>query len=419
MKIAIIGAGFTGLAAGLRLSQKGHDIYIYEKESSVGGLAVGFKDKRWRWTLERAYHHWFTNDWSVLKLAEELKHPVVIKRPRTDIFAGGQIVPLDSAISLIKFPFISILSRFRTGVVLAFMKLTNNYHLFESKPALSWIGRWMGRESLETIWEPLFLGKFGEYKDLVILSWFWARIKKRTSSLAYPEGGFKTFADRITQVIEELGGKLFLSTTVESIGSDPKGSFIKSGGKRINFDRIICTSPTPVFLKLANLPQNYSKKLASIKHLHALNLILISKKPFMKESYWLSIADKSFPFLVLVDHTNFMDPKFYNKEHILYIGCYLPIDHPYLKMSGRELLKTFDKYLTQINPDYRKHLLRVEKFVGPFAQPVVEKGYSKVIPEMKTPLKDVFLANLDMVYPWDRGTNYAVELGENVASIVE
>ena len=37
---------------------------------------------------------------------------------------------------------------------------------------------------------------------------------------------------------------------------------------------------------------------------------------------------------------------------------------------------------------------------------------------MTTPVKGVFLANIQQVYPHDRGTNYAVELGEKVAELV-
>jgi hypothetical protein len=42
-----------------------------------------------------------------------------------------------------------------------------------------------------------------------------------------------------------------------------------------------------------------------------------------------------------------------------------------------------------------------------------------MIPSFKTPLKNVFLANMEQVYPWDRGTNYAVELGQKIARIAE
>ena len=55
MEIGIIGAGFTGLAAAIRLSQAGHKVTVFEKEDRPGGLATGFKDKGWEWPLEK---HW-------------------------------------------------------------------------------------------------------------------------------------------------------------------------------------------------------------------------------------------------------------------------------------------------------------------------------------------------------------------------
>jgi len=31
----------------------------------------------------------------------------------------------------------------------------------------------------------------------------------------------------------------------------------------------------------------------------------------------------------------------------------------------------------------------------------------------------LYLANMQQVYPWDRGTNYAVEIGEKVVKLVD
>ena len=191
MRIAIIGAGFTGLTAALRLAQKGHKVSVFEKEDTVGGLAVGFKYPKWEWTVEKGYHHWFTNDTNILSLAQELHYRVITKRPRTDILIAGKNIPFDSVSSLLAFPYLSLLSRFRIGLVLAYLKLTSNYKNLENKFALRWLEKWMGKEATSLIWEPLFSGKFGEYKNSIILSWFWARIKKRTASLVYPEEGFK------------------------------------------------------------------------------------------------------------------------------------------------------------------------------------------------------------------------------------
>src|SRR3989344_7451985 len=116
MKIAIIGAGFTGLAAGLKLIKTGHQVTIFEKDSSPGGLALGFKDPKWKWSLEKHYHHWFTNDNKILSLAKKIKYPVVIKRPKTSVYVNGKIYKLDSISDVLQFPELNLMQRLRIGL---------------------------------------------------------------------------------------------------------------------------------------------------------------------------------------------------------------------------------------------------------------------------------------------------------------
>ena len=70
MNIAIIGAGLTGMSAGLRLSQNGDKVTIYEKENSLGGLASAIRVGNE--TLDRFYHHIFVSDSEILDLIDEL-----------------------------------------------------------------------------------------------------------------------------------------------------------------------------------------------------------------------------------------------------------------------------------------------------------------------------------------------------------
>ena len=53
-KVAIIGAGFTGLAAANHLTKQGFKVTIFEASSTEGGLASGFE--LMGAPLERAYH---------------------------------------------------------------------------------------------------------------------------------------------------------------------------------------------------------------------------------------------------------------------------------------------------------------------------------------------------------------------------
>jgi hypothetical protein len=54
----------------------------------------------------------------------------------------------------------------------------------------------------------------------------------------------------------------------------------------------------------------------------------------------------------------------------------------------------------------------------PAAQPIVTVGYHQRIPALETATAGLVLANTTQVYPEDRGTNYAVRLGDEAAKVV-
>ncbi len=424
MRIGIVGAGFTGLSAAYYLLKLGHKVSIFEKDIGPGGLALGYKEQKWKWTLEKHFHHWFTNDKYILELAKEINHDVLIKRPKTSVYIKGKIYQFDSPLSVLKFPLLSILDRLRMGAVIAGLRYNPLWRPLEKYNATLTLPKWMGEKSYKMIWEPLFKNKFGPYSADISLAWFWARIVKRTPSLAYPEGGFLSFANHLVKVIEEKGGKVYFDTEIIELTVEGKPLIKvksqKSKAKSQKFDAVIVTLPSFLFLKIAvDLPESYKKNFARLKGLGATNLILRFNQSFLPgRTYWLNICDTGNPIMGIMEHTNFMDKKFYNNEHLVYLGNYLPSDSPRFAMDKEELLSLFDPYLKKINPNYRKSLIGLELFKAPFAQPIIPTNYSKMIPPMKTPLPNVYLANIEQVYPWDRGTNYAVELGRKVTSYI-
>ena len=363
MKIAIIGAGFTGLSSAYTLTKLGHEVKVFEKDPSPGGLAIGYKEKNWDWSLEKHYHHWFTNDNSVLNLAKEINFDVVIKRPKTSVYVKNNIYQLDSPTTVLKFPLLSLFERIRMSFVIGFFKYDPFWKYLEKYKASEVLPNVMGKRPYEMIWEPLFVNKFGEFANNVSLAWFWARIKKRTPSLAYPKGGFLTFANHLVKQIEKKSGKIYFQTEIIELLEDNnvkiKFKDEKGNIKEEEFDKAIVTVPSFLFLKIApNLPEDYKNSLGKLKGLGATNLVLRLKKPFFKDStYWLSVCDKNAPVMAIVEQTNFMDKKNYDNEHIVYLGNYrLPTDS-YFSMSKEEMLKKFDPYLKKINPDYEKNII--------------------------------------------------------------
>ncbi|MGQ9905113.1 MAG: FAD-dependent oxidoreductase [Anaerolineae bacterium] len=53
-----------------------------------------------------------------------------------------------------------------------------------------------------------------------------------------------------------------------------------------------------------------------------------------------------------------------------------------------------------------------------YAQPAPFVNHSRHIPPTSTPLPGLFFASMSQVYPWDRGTNYAIKLGREVAAAI-
>lgn len=418
MKIAIIGAGFTGLSAAYQLVKEGHEVTIFEKDSQPGGLAIGYQEKGWDWTLEAFYHHWFTNDKAILDLAKELQFPVIIKRPQTSHLIDDKIYQLDSPLTLLTFKKLSLLERLQMAVSLAPLRFNPFWKPLERYTATAYLKKTVGEKAYKIFWEPLLIGKFGKYTDSISLAWFWARISKRTTNLAYPEGGFLRFAQHIANAIKNRGGKIMYNTAITTI-SEKNGKV--SLGEYGMFDKVIVTLPSFAFLKMApQLPETYKNSLMKLKGLGAVVVVMRLKKQFFKDNtYWLSVCDTKAPLLAIVEHTNFMNSNHYNNEHLVYLGHYLPHDHPYFTMHEKELLKIFDPFLKKLNADYKESLIGLKKFAVPFAQPIIPVNYSKLVPPFETPIPNVYLANMQQVYPWDRGTNYAVELGEKVIKVLQ
>lgn len=421
MNIAIIGAGFTGLASGYYLSKAGHRVTIFEKDTKPGGLAIGFGHPSWDWTLEEHYHHWFANDRNILNLAQEIQYPVLIRRPKTSSWVDGRSYQFDTPFHVLTFPKLPFADRLRMATVLGILRFNPFWKPLERLRAHETLRRYMGQSAYESLWEPLLKNKFGSYYQDISLAWFWARIKKRTPKLAYPAGGYLRFAEAIMSEINRRGGVVRFGVTVEEIKSRKKPAVKTVESKTAKeYDAVIVTVPSPLFARLApDLPASYVKGLKRTKGLGAMNLILRLKEQFMADgTYWLSICDHGSPVLAVVEHTNFMEKHHYGNEHLVYVGNYLSPEDKRYSMNAKEVLSLYDGLLRKINRHYQKNIIGVELFKAPFAQPIIETNYSRLIPPQHTPLKGVYLANMQQVYPWDRGTNYSVELGKRAADAI-
>ncbi len=431
-KIAVIGAGYTGMVAALRLAEKGHDVTILERGPSVGGLASDFKVEGT--SLERAYHHLFKTDTSIINLTNELGIGDKLKWHDSSValYYGGVLYPFKGALDLIRFKPLGFINRIRAGLTVLYLQKTKNWQKLQKISAHAWMTKYAGRQVTEVIWEPLLKGKFDKYYDKVAMAWLWARIHVRAQSreeggekLGYYDGGFQVFTNALSKKLSKLNVAIKNNVEIQNLRNldDGKVKISFADKSSANYDAVIATTPSHVFAKFIvgdkNIKPAYIKQLESINYLGA-RLLIFSSDQKLSDYYWHNINDVDLPFLVFINHTKLIDKKMYNNKYIYYLATYVPHDHKLFTCSDEELEKTWFPGLKKIFPDFDSELIHEKHFFRfANAQHIVDTSYASKIPGYQTPLPNVYLSNFSQIFPEDRGTNYAVREGEKIAQLLQ
>lgn len=415
MHYGVLGGGALGLTAALRLAQRGHQVTVIERGSEAGGLAAGFRiDDAW---LDKFYHHLFRSDVDAQRLIAEvgLADRLVWPRPKTVTLWDGRTYQLDSATSLLRFTPLPLVDRLRMGAVLAYLKAERNYRRLEGQRAAPWLRRWMGAEAYRIVWGPLLTGKFGPLAEEIALPWFWARVTCRSSSLGYLRGGFQLLYERLVERVVALGGAVRLGVTVEEIGRDEQGLAVRTSAGVLRFDRVISTLPTRLTCQLTPaLPADYRAQY-DWGRAYGAHCLILSLDQQLTDSYWMNVNDPGYPFMALVEHTNYMPPADYDGRRLVYLGNYRPMDDPLLAMPTEEVVAQFAPHLTRIRSDFDRTWVREAwSFAAPYAQPIVTVDYHEHIPSFETPVPGLYLASMFQVYPQDRGQSYSIELANRL-----
>ena len=352
------------------------------------------------------------------------------------MYFSNNFYKLSSPFDLLKFRALSFLGRVRLGLLTLKARYIKDWMQLEDYTAEEWLIKSSGKRVYQVVWEPLLKGKFGIYKDKVSAVWIWNKLKLRGGSrdkkggeaLAYYKGGFAALTEKLEKTIIKNGVKLRKSNSVKKIMHDSNSvrGVQLDNGEIIYGEKVISTVSLPILDKiffnsnfiLNKKVESYREKISTIKYIGNICLVLILDRSLSK-TYWTNVNDPDFPFVALIEHTNFEPSKTYKGKHIVYLSKYLPVADDLYALNRDQLLEFSLPYIKRMFKGFKNEWLKdVFLWKEPYSQPIITKRYAKKIPKYKSPIDGLYVSCMAQIYPEDRGTNYAVMQGKKVANIL-
>jgi len=407
MRVAIIGAGISGLSAALALTRKGHEVTVFEREPEVGGLVATCDLAGTR--IERYYHFLCRGDDGYAALCRDLgiADRIRFRRARTGFFYEGKEYGFSSPWDLLRFAPIPFLQRMRFGVFALEARMRTEWRQLDELVARPWLIDRMGLRAYEVIWHPLLALKFGNAYDTISAAWVWHRLHRVARSkgrMGYLEGGTGFLLDTLVGRIREQGGVIRTGRTVKRICTQ-KGAVRAvafSDGEAVECDRVISTVPLSVLADL--LPEGHHEYAGQLRQIHYIGVVCVVAKLArpVTRNFWLNVHDSRIPCNGIIEYTN-LNPLGRTDGHIVYVPYYIATDSELYQKTDEAVFEQSWAALKRITPALRdEDVLAQRVFRSPYAQAVCPTGFLKILPDHRAPIAGLHVLDSVFLYPEDR-----------------
>jgi protoporphyrinogen oxidase len=425
MEIGIIGAGITGIGAAWQLAKRGHRVTLYEKESAIGGLARAMPlDGRF---VERYYHFIMAADTHLHDLIREmgLADRLNWVETETQFYARGRMYPFTSPLHLLTFGAIGPLDRLRfIATMLYLTKFAGSWKKMEDRLAREFLPRWGGRRTWEIVFRPMLDMKFGELTGEMSMAWMWARTRMvkqyrekgvARERRAWIKGSLKALLDAVDAWFTKNG--------VVVIRNEPVGRILIENGKAVGvcessgearrFDKVLFCAPSPELKRL--LPEAlgpYFDRIHNQRYFAVTCVVMALSEP-LSDHFWTYVSDARVPFVGVVDYATFTRHDGASGQNVIYIPHYSLADSPPFTTDDDRILDASTRGLKVVFPHFNEKQVRDVRVVrDPHASIVCTGRYSERIPGIRTPISNLYFANLSQIYPQDRGLSVGLKLAE-------
>jgi protoporphyrinogen oxidase len=432
MKVAIIGAGAAGLSAGYELAKRQISVDLFERDATLGGLAGSFLLEGGY--VEKFYHFICLHDTTYQETLRELGLHSRLKWKLTDMgqFYNGTLYSFGRPTDLFRFPALTWKDRIQFARAIMKIKAApwEDWKKIEHSPVDDWLLNTFGSNVYHSLHEPMVRLKFGKYKEKISAAWMWARIhrlgRSRTKirqreKVGYVEGGSQTIMDALGEEIRKRGGNVQLKASVEGlIIEDDRVKGVVVNGEKKYYDAVISTVPLPAFLRLIpdSLAGEYWHHLRNIESIGVLCVFLRTTKKF-SHYFWINVNDPRIDLAGIIEYTNLNPLPHLGGDSILYLPQYLPSTVDKFSKPNEQIIQEYLGYLKLIHPGFNEQFVK-DAFVfrEKYAQPICEIGFTKDMPDMRTPLRGLFLTDSSQLHPDDRTISNSLGLGKSVAELI-
>lgn len=420
-RVAIIGAGVTGLAAAQHARAAGAQVCVMDA-GDPGGLAAGFAfpgvQNVW---LEKFYHHLFRTDSHVVDWINQngQSNDLMWRYSRTGLFSQGRIWPLESASDLLRCkPIGGFLDRLRLGLSMRIFQKTSEWRRFDTISCEDFFRARNCHRAYKNFWEPLLKAKFGDDYPRIPAAFLWGRIYPRSrsrekgkESLGYLRGGFARMIQGVVQRLQAQGVQVLPNTRVEQIRRQNGGFAVQSSAATESFDRIIWTGHPQNLTKVLENPEPALVQGASrIRYIGACCMVLLMNKS-LSDFYWVNNVDPSVTFGGCIEHTNLVPREDYGGLRVAYLINYIKPEHPYMALDVEALFEVHRPSLQRFCPHFDPGMI-VQKFLfkSPVASPLYDLGFAERMPPFFGWSPGIGLLGMPQVYPIDRNMNHCIEV---------
>jgi len=410
-KFIIIGAGPAGISAGYELSKAGFEVKIFEKSSSVGGLAKTMKYDDCLYDI--GPHRFFTLNKEIENFyLEILNHDAIEVKRFTRILYNNKLFlyPLSPFSTILKIGFIGSVKITIDYIISLFRKiiLKKNPKNFED-----WIILNFGKELYQKFFKSYTEKVWGVDCKNISKDWAAQRIKnlsfinailspifkifkrKKIKTLVdqfwYPKFGAGQFYEKIKKKIENKNVNFFFEHDLDIINHDNyKVTSLtlkkKDDLTKINSDFYFLSCPfTEIVFKLQpQAPKRILDCCNKLKYRHHIGVKLEIHGSLFKDN-WIYIHDPKVKMARVSNYLNFsksMSPNSNINPITVEYFCYE--NDALWNLNDSDLILLAEKELRLCELLNKKNFIKRGFVVRSLkAYPVIEMGYEKLVEEIK------------------------------------